>query len=55
MTMVEGYKRLIKKGELIDDFQDYTWLLFRYSKCFQSGEFHKVSWYSQKSTKEHLS
>ena len=24
--MVEGYKRLIKKGELVDDFQDFTWL-----------------------------
>ena len=35
--MVEGYKRLIKKGELVDDFQDFTWLLFLFSKCFQSG------------------
>ena len=40
--MVEGYKRLIKKGELNDDFQDFTWLLFRHSKCFQSGEFHNM-------------
>ena len=37
--MVEGYKRLIKKGELVDNFQDFTWLLLLYSNAFNRGSF----------------